>query len=126
MDRLKPKRAVFCDPARYPAAAEGFGPEAFARFKATASKEQVRAMNPRWEEVDVEIELETTAVWDDATASSPTELSGAGLLQAGPVVPPLVQLADPCFPISPERATLLRQRGFEIRPVPAAGLKRPR
>lgn len=40
---------------------------------------------------------------------------------AGPVVPSLVQLADPSFLIPPERATLLRQRGFEVRPVPGAG-----
>ncbi|MFF1560597.1 alpha/beta fold hydrolase [Streptomyces sp. NPDC058279] len=121
VDRLKPKRAVFSDPAWYLASAAGFGPEVFARFKTLASKERVREMNPRWDEVDVEIELETLAAWDDATASALAELSTSDLLPVAPVVPSLVQIADPSFLISPERATLLRQRGFEVRPVPGAG-----
>ncbi|MGW7193642.1 alpha/beta fold hydrolase, partial [Streptomyces sp. NPDC054838] len=121
VERLRPKRAVYSDPAWYLASADGFGPEVFARFKANASKERVWEMNPRWEEADVEIELETLAAWDDATALSLAALSATDLLPAGPVVPSLVQLADPSFLISPERATILRERGFEVRSVPGAG-----
>lgn len=121
VDRLKPQRAVFSDPAWHLAAPEpGFGPEMFARFK-TAPKEQIQAMNPRWEEADVDIELETLAVWDEATALSLAPLTGLDLLPAAPVVPSLVQLADPSFLISEERAALLQERGFEVRTVAGAG-----
>lgn len=119
--RLKPQRAVFSDPAWHLDAPEpGFGPEMFARFKA-APKEQIQAMNPRWEEIDVDIELATLAVWDEATAFSLTPLMGTDLLPAAPVVPSLVQLADPSFLISPERAAVLEERGFEVRSVAGAG-----
>ncbi|MCX5192933.1 alpha/beta hydrolase [Streptomyces sp. NBC_00249] len=121
VDRLKPARAVFSDPAWHLASSvEGFGPEMFAQFK-SAGKEQVRAMNPRWEEVDVDIELATLALWDEATALGLAPLFGQDLLPAAPVVPSLVQLADPSLLISPERAALLRERGFEVRSVAGAG-----
>ncbi|WP_328302187.1 alpha/beta hydrolase [Streptomyces sp. NBC_00435] len=121
VDRLKPRRAVFSDPAWHLAElGAGFGPEMFAQFKA-APKEQIQAMNPRWEEVDVDIELATLAAWDEATAMSLTPLTGMDLLPPAPVVPSLVQLADPSFLISPERAAVLRERGFEVRSVAGAG-----
>lgn len=121
VDRLKPARAVYSDPAWHLASPEpGFGPEVFASFK-TAGKEQIRAMNPRWDEADVDVEQRTLAVWDEATALSLAPLFGRDLLPVGPVVPSLVQLADPSFLISPERAALLRERGFEVRTVAGAG-----
>ncbi|MFJ9338646.1 alpha/beta fold hydrolase [Streptomyces sp. NPDC101733] len=120
VERLRPARAVFSDPAWHLAAPEpGFGPEMLALFKA-ADKERVRAMNPRWEEADVDIELETLAVWDEATATAFGPLA-RDLLPAAPAVPSLVQLADPSFLISPERAALLKERGFEVRSVAGAG-----
>ncbi|MCX4695562.1 alpha/beta fold hydrolase [Streptomyces sp. NBC_01408] len=119
--RLKPRRAVFSDPAWYLAGpAEGMAPEALARFKA-APKEQIRAMNPRWDEADVDIERETLAVWDETTALGLAPLLGSDLMPAAPVVPSLVQLADPSFLIDGERAALLGARGFEVRSVPGAG-----
>ncbi len=121
MDRLRPARAVFSDPAFHLAApAEGFGPELLAQFK-TATKEQIRAMSPRWEEVDVDIELETLAAWDERTALSLAPLVGADLMPPAPVVPSLVQLADPSALIDEERTQLLKSRGFEVRSVAGAG-----
>ncbi|MET9610450.1 alpha/beta hydrolase [Streptomyces sp. NPDC006512] len=121
VDRLKPRRAVFSDPAWYLASPEpGVGPEALARFK-SAGKEQIRALNPRWEEADVDIEARTLAVWDEATALDLAPLFGRDLLPAAPVVPSLVQLADPSALIPPERAALLEERGFEVRSVAGAG-----
>ncbi|THA82946.1 alpha/beta hydrolase family protein [Streptomyces sp. A0592] len=121
VDRLKPRRAVFSDPAWHLAApAEGFGPELLAQFK-TATGAEIRAMNPRWEEVDVAIELETLALWDAGTALSLAPLLGADLMPAAPVVPSLVQPADPSTLITPERARTLTSRGFEVRSVSGAG-----
>ncbi|WP_328960563.1 alpha/beta hydrolase [Streptomyces virginiae] len=121
VDRLRPARAVFSDPAFHLAApVDGFGPELLAQFK-TATKEQIRAMSPRWDEVDVDIELETLAVWDERTALSLAPLVGADLMPAAPVVPSLVQLADPSTLITQERAQLLKSLGFEVRSVVGAG-----
>ncbi|MFI1281063.1 alpha/beta fold hydrolase [Streptomyces sp. NPDC020858] len=121
VDRLKPRRAVFSDPAWHLAApVDGFGPEMLAQFK-TATREEIRAMSPRWEEVDVDIELATLALWDERTALSLAPLFGADLLPAAPVVPSLVQLADPSILINEERARTLKSRGFEVRSVAGAG-----
>ncbi|MFJ7777685.1 alpha/beta fold hydrolase [Streptomyces yangpuensis] len=121
VERLRPRRAVFSDPAWHLAApVEGFGPELLARFK-TASKAEIAAMNPRWDEIDVEIERETLAVWDEGTALSLAPLLGSDLMPASPVVPSLVQLADPSTLITPERARTLKDRGFEVRSVAGAG-----
>ncbi|MEU9252654.1 alpha/beta fold hydrolase [Streptomyces sp. NPDC048270] len=121
VERLRPRRAVFSDPAWHLAAApEGFGPELLAEFK-TAPRERIQAMNPRWDEADVDIERATLALWDEATALSLGPLAGADLMPAAPVVPSLVQLADPSMLISPERASVLKSRGFEVRSVAGAG-----
>ncbi|MFE9932785.1 alpha/beta fold hydrolase [Streptomyces sp. NPDC005533] len=121
VDRLKPRRAVYSDPGWHLAApAEDFGPELLARFK-SATWEEIRAMSPRWEDVDVDIELATLALWDERTALSLAPLLGADLMPTAPVVPSLVQLADPSRLISPERAELLRSRGFHVRSVAGAG-----
>ncbi|WP_405833198.1 MULTISPECIES: alpha/beta fold hydrolase [unclassified Streptomyces] len=120
-DRLKPRRAVYSDPGWHLAApAEGFGPELLARFK-TATREEIRAMSPRWEDVDVDIELATLALWDEQTALNLAPLLGVDLMPAAPVVPSLVQLADPSQLISEERAQLLKSRGFQVRTVAGAG-----
>ncbi|MFI8100732.1 alpha/beta fold hydrolase [Streptomyces sp. NPDC086023] len=122
VERLAPKRAVYSDPAWHLALPqEGFGPEMFARFKTEATRESVRLMNPRWEETDIDVELATLALWDEATAHCLGPLVGTDLLPAAPVVPSLVQLADPSFLIDAERSALLRQRGFEVRTVAGAG-----
>ena len=119
--RLAPKRAVFSDPAWHLATAEeGFDPELFVGFK-SATAEQVRTLNPRWEEADVAVELETLKLWDPNTAYGLTQFAGADLMPQKPEVPSLVTLADPSFLISPERAALLRERGFEVRTVAGAG-----
>ncbi|GGX30500.1 alpha/beta fold hydrolase [Streptomyces chryseus] len=121
VDRLRPRRAVFSDPAWHLATAdEGFSPAVFAEFKG-ASRERIAAMNPRWEAADVDIELETLRAWDEASAFGLAALSGIDLLPAGPVVPSLVQLADPSFLIDAAKAAVLEERGFEVRTVKGAG-----
>ncbi|MFF0745973.1 alpha/beta fold hydrolase [Streptomyces sp. NPDC004111] len=120
VDRLRPRRAVYSDPAWHLELPDGFGPEVFAQFK-SAPREQIAAMNPRWEPADVDIEVATLGLWDETTALALTGLRGQDLLPAGPVVPSLVQLADPSLIIDEARAALLRERGFEVRTVKGAG-----
>ncbi|MFJ8041509.1 alpha/beta fold hydrolase [Kitasatospora sp. NPDC096147] len=120
VERLRPQRAVFSDPAwlfDQPA----IDPELFVGFADGISAEQVAAMNPRWADEDVATELATVALWDRDTARSLTAHTGHAGLPEAPVVPSLVQLADPSFLVSPEQAELLRGRGFEVRTVAGAG-----
>ncbi|WP_406864518.1 alpha/beta fold hydrolase [Streptomyces sp. HUAS MG47] len=121
VERLAPRRAVYVDPAWHMATAEeGFDPELFTGFK-SATAERIRALNPRWEEADVAVELATLNDWDPGTARALPEFRTAELMPAKAEVPSLVTLADPSFLISPERAGLLRERGFEVRTVAGAG-----
>ncbi|MFD7444735.1 alpha/beta fold hydrolase [Streptomyces sp. NPDC059909] len=122
VERLAPRRAVYSDPAWYLATREeGFDPGQFAAFKTTATREQIVALNPRWESVDVDIELETLAAWDESSVQGLAGFVGVDLLPARPLVPSLVQLADPSFLVSQKRAEVLRGRGFEVRTVKGAG-----
>ncbi|MET4921393.1 alpha/beta hydrolase [Streptomyces sp. PSRA5] len=125
VERLVPRRAVYCDPAWHlpgpeEGATESAGPARLAAAK-SLSREEISALNPRWEEVDVDLELASLAVWDEATAYGIAPAFGADLRPAGPVVPSLVTTADPSPMVSPADAAELRSRGFEVRTVEGAG-----
>ncbi|MFI1018533.1 alpha/beta fold hydrolase [Streptomyces sp. NPDC020965] len=118
---LAPRRAVYADPVWYlPDGAAGYRPELFTRAK-RFTREQIRTANPGWDEVDVDIEVESVAAWDEATAHGLMDITGKDLLPAGPVVPSLVPIADPSSLVPQKRAALLSERGFEVRKVTGAG-----
>ncbi|MEZ0065634.1 pimeloyl-ACP methyl ester carboxylesterase [Streptacidiphilus sp. MAP12-20] len=122
VDRLQPERAVFSDPAwHFVQPEQGFDPAMFVQFAAMATRETVAAMNPRWAAEDVQVELDTLAVWDPATATALSGLADFAVLPQKPVVPSLVQVADPSFLLSAEDKETLRERGFEVRTVEGAG-----
>ncbi|MHA6759841.1 alpha/beta fold hydrolase [Streptacidiphilus sp. PAMC 29251] len=127
VDRLLPQRAVYSDPAwqlgksRGAQPGPGFDPSMFVEFAAMADHDTIAAMNPRWEEADIQVELATLADWDSATATALAPFAVGAVLPDKPVVPSLVQLADPSFLIDPEDAATLRDRGFEVRAVAGAG-----
>jgi pimeloyl-ACP methyl ester carboxylesterase len=121
-ERLRPKRAVYSDPGwSIPAAGDAFDPSMFLQFAERATAETVAAMNPRWAPEDVEIELRTLALWDPATVGMLSAVGGESLMPATPVVPSLVQAADPSFLLSETDQETLRERGFEVRVVKGAG-----
>lgn len=122
VDRLRPQRAVYADPAwRFVRPEQGFDPAVFVQFADQATHDTIAAMNPRWEAADVEVELQTFAAWDRSTATSLSALAARAGLPDAAVVPSLVQIADPSFLISADDAALLRDRGFEVRTVAGAG-----
>ncbi|MFI6106290.1 alpha/beta fold hydrolase [Streptomyces sp. NPDC051310] len=121
VERLAPRRAVYSDPAWHlPGGRDGYRGALLAQAKA-ATREQITAMNPRWDAVDVDIELETLKVWDEATAYGLEAVADTDLLPAGAAVPSLVTLADPSRLVSAGHAALLTGRGFEVRTVAGAG-----
>ncbi|MFI9049815.1 alpha/beta fold hydrolase [Streptomyces sp. NPDC053427] len=120
-ERLRPQRAVYSDPAwSLGGTGQVVDPAVFLTFK-RATRESVRSFNPRWDDADVDLELDTVAAWDSGTALA---LSGAHLIDRTPerpVVPSLVQIAGNGFLFTEEAAKELRTRGFEVRTVPGAG-----
>jgi pimeloyl-ACP methyl ester carboxylesterase len=120
--RLQPKRAVFSDPAwKFVQPEQGFDPAVFVQFAANATHDAIAAMNPRWAEEDIQVELATLALWDPATALALSGLADQAVLPQRPVVPSLVQVADPSFLLDEEAQQTLRDRGFEVRVVKGAG-----
>ncbi|MCX5386944.1 alpha/beta fold hydrolase [Streptomyces sp. NBC_00083] len=126
VERLRPSRAVYSDPAwsvntpQDTAGSEGISPDLFAQFK-SATREMVAGLNPRWEDEDVDIELETLKVWDENTAFGLATMFGADLAPAKAVIPSLVQFAEASFLYDAAEAARLRARGFEVRTVKGAG-----
>ncbi|WP_406286704.1 alpha/beta fold hydrolase [Embleya sp. NBC_00896] len=120
IDRLRPRKAVYCDPAfrlgRIPAGAL----EGMKAMVATASLDGIRAMNPRWSDADVRAELDGFGRYDIDFLQSVSDFDPT-YVPAAPTVPSLVQLADPSFIVDAELAEELRSRGYDVRVVEGTG-----
>ncbi|GAB7034155.1 alpha/beta hydrolase [Streptomyces sp. NPDC021749] len=121
VERLRPRRAVYCDPAwALGRTGQPVDPAVFLPFK-NADRAMVRGFNPRWSDADVDIELATLADWDTATALALSAEHLKDHMPEKPVVPSLVQIAGEGFLFTDEAAAELTRRGFEVRTVPGAG-----
>lgn len=120
VERLKPGRAIYSDPAFRLPVLEGGVPmtDMFAQA-ANLTAEQIAAMHPGFSPEEVAVEVEMLKGWDVRTALSLSEVAGADFTPRA-VVPSLVQVADPSFLVSPEFAAELRGRDFEVRTVTGA------
>ena len=119
--RLRPARAVYSDPAFSFAGMSDGVIEAMRGMVAEATAESVRAMNPRWSDADVAAELAGFAAFDPAFFDVVEEAASGERLPDEPVVPSMVQLADPSFTVGADDARLLAGRGFTVRTVKGAG-----
>ncbi|GLW13458.1 hypothetical protein Stsp01_02010 [Streptomyces sp. NBRC 13847] len=121
VERLRPRRAVYSDPAWSLAGlGQSVDPALFVAFK-RADRARVRMFNPRWSEADLDIELATVADWDTATALALSAGHREDRTPHKPVVPSLVQFAAEGFLFSAPAAAELADRGFEVRTVPGVG-----
>ncbi|MEU6123180.1 alpha/beta hydrolase [Streptomyces sp. NPDC047123] len=117
-ERLRPARAVYSDPA-WVLGTQGYvDPAAFVEFR-RVPRTVIAKFNPRWEEADVDIEVATLAAWDPDTALSLSDVGDR--TPAAPVVPSLVQVADPSLVVREPLKEELARRGFEVRTVRGAG-----
>ncbi|MEV0584303.1 alpha/beta hydrolase [Nonomuraea sp. NPDC050310] len=120
VERLRPQRAIYSDPGFKLGNVPAGATEYMRQMVLTATAASVRQMNPRWSEADVEAELAGFALFDvDFLAT--VRASADADHTPPPVVPSLVQLADPSFTVTPEDAERLRAAGFEVRTVKGAG-----
>ncbi|WP_329126148.1 alpha/beta fold hydrolase [Streptomyces sp. NBC_01465] len=120
VERLAPVRAVYSDPAWALGQGMSVDPAVFVEFR-HATREMIAGLNPRWEEADIDVELATLAAWDPQTALSLAGENAIDRIPERPVVPSLVQAADPSFLISEDLKEDLAGRGFEVRTVKGAG-----
>ncbi|WNI18032.1 alpha/beta fold hydrolase [Actinacidiphila sp. ITFR-21] len=107
-------RAVYSDPA-WRSEPQDLAP---ARAYKHATRDEIRAANPRWDPAAVDDEVACLALWDPDTL---TVLEPPPGLPVTAVRPSLVLLADPSERIPPGAQDLLRARGFALRTVPGAG-----
>ncbi len=127
-ERLRPKRAIYSDPAF------SFGDlpedheekiqranEQIVREIESTTPELLRRARPRWSEGDIAAEMEGLARFDPAYLASFGDLTGRDFLPLTAVVPSLIQLADPSEMLDEAQIELLRTRGFEIVSVPDTG-----
>lgn len=121
VDRLRPRRAVYSDPAWPLGRTERpVDTSMFVEFK-RASRSLIATFNPRWEEADIDVELATLVDWDSHTALSLSGDRAVDHTPERPLVPSLVQVAGDGFLISDELRDELVERGFELRTVGGAG-----
>ncbi|WP_447040653.1 alpha/beta fold hydrolase [Streptomyces sp. DSM 118878] len=118
--RLAPARAVYSDPAWALGSAGSVDPAMFVQFK-EVTRGAIAGFNPRWDAVDVDIEVATLAAWDPDTALSLTGRYAVDHTPAAPVVPSLVQVAGLGRLVDEARRAELKLRGFEVRTVEGAG-----
>ncbi|MDE3721707.1 alpha/beta hydrolase [Nocardiopsis sp. N85] len=121
VERLAPAHAVYVDPAfRLPPMPADAG-ERMRRVFATADAAHVRAMNPRWNDLDVARELAGFAACDpEFYTFVAEEVAGRDLLPDEPHVPSLVLHAENTITIDARTADELADRGFDVRMVPNA------
>ncbi|MGX2993883.1 alpha/beta fold hydrolase [Streptomyces sp. JNUCC 64] len=119
VERLAPARAVYSDPA-WRLGGSPLDREAFARARG-ATRADLMALRPDWEPADVDVELATVRVWDPETVEGFTGVNAVDRIPERPVVPSLVQVADPSQLVPESLAARLAERGFEVRTVPGAG-----
>jgi pimeloyl-ACP methyl ester carboxylesterase len=120
VDRLRPRRVVYEDPAWTPPAEAREQRAREFRAQADWTAADVRAAYPRWDPAAHEAKLAALGRWDPAT----TEFIITDFETfdpAPPDVPALLMLADPSTLIVPDRAAELAKAGFEVRVVPGAG-----
>lgn len=120
VDRLRPARVIYSEPAWTFVPPHSFEPDVFAGFK-KSTREQIVARSPRWGPADVDVELATLACWDIETVFGLRDYFESPSLPGPPPVPSLVQLADDGFLVGYAGTEQLRDQGYEVRTVPGAG-----
>jgi pimeloyl-ACP methyl ester carboxylesterase len=121
VERLRPGRAVYEDPAwRVPAHTHEAAAAAFEARKRW-TREDLSRENPRWSDEDHEGSLAAIAAWDQTSARALLDGGGYDFTPQRPAVPSLLVLADPSALIPPELAEDLGRRGFSVRAVAGAG-----
>lgn len=120
-DAVHPRAAVYVDPAfGFPGGARGVFLKLLFALSPRPRRASLVRLNPKWDAVDLDIELATLADWDRRTI--------LGLANTRGLVPPdrvtapsLAVLAERSWLVSDAVAEVLRARGMTVRRIPGAG-----
>ncbi|MGV9820820.1 alpha/beta fold hydrolase [Nocardia xishanensis] len=120
VERLRPLRAIYEDPAWRPDSGNSYGAAQPAiRAMKDWGAAEIRAAAPSWSDENVQARLDELAGWDpDTTRMDYLETAYSPVL---PLVPSLILRADPSALIPDHRAEEYRAGGFETRLVPNTG-----
>ncbi|GGQ66152.1 alpha/beta fold hydrolase [Streptomyces asoensis] len=117
---LRPGRAVYSEPAWRLGGPDGtLDPAVFTLFK-RAPRLLIKSLRPHWGERQVAAELAALDAWDETSASALSAYRAADHTPEEPLVPSLVQAAEPSTLVSGDMCAELARRGFEVRTVPDA------
>jgi len=123
VERLRPDRVVYVDPAFSCPATDWFQlllAPAFLKTLARQSAARIAKRNPRWDPADVAIEVETFRAFD--RAAIPAVLAPSVMVAPQTMeVPSLVMLSDNSRLVRPSAAEQLERSGFEVRIVRGSG-----
>jgi pimeloyl-ACP methyl ester carboxylesterase len=120
-DRMAPRAAIYIDPAfSFPRGVRGWAFKLFFAIAPRPKRSALVRMNPKWNPVDVDIELATLRDWDRRTI--------LGFADTRPLVPPLrlvapslVLLAEKSLLITDRVASQLRRQGMTVKTVAGTG-----
>jgi pimeloyl-ACP methyl ester carboxylesterase len=120
-ETLHPRAAVYVDPAfGFPSGARGVLLKLLVAISPRPRRASLVRMNPKWDAVDVEIELATLAEWDKRTI--------LGLANTRELTPPaqvagpsLVVLAEKSWLVSDDVADLLHASGMTVHRIAGTG-----
>ncbi|MFF8730103.1 alpha/beta fold hydrolase [Streptomyces sp. NPDC015171] len=118
--RLRPARAVYVEPAWRLGGPDGtLDPASFALLK-RVPRLLMKTFRPEWDGDRAAAELRAVRAWDENSALTLSQYRDVDHTPDEPLVPSLVQAADPSSLVSPENRRDLTRRGFEVRTLPGA------
>jgi len=121
VERLRPARAVYEDPA-WVIESDRHELTAMAlRWEGTWDEAQVKEDGPRWSDADVAAKLAALKDWDPDTTEGFYNGQPIDLVPDRLAVPSLVLLADPTYQVPEEAQQRLLELGFTLRTVAGAG-----
>lgn len=121
VDRLRPQRAVYVDPA-WKIAAEGHERNR-AEFRAELGWDanRLRVAHPRWADEDIVARAASLKRMDPRCIDSLLPGGGHDHMPRTTAIPALVMLADPSDLVPPDDVEVLRRGGFDVITVPGTG-----
>jgi pimeloyl-ACP methyl ester carboxylesterase len=120
-DALHPRAAVYVDPAfGFPGGVRGVLLKLLFAVSPRPRRASLVRMNPKWDAIDLEIELATLADWDKRTLLGLARTRGL-VPPARVTIPSLAVLAERSWLVSDAVAEVLRERGMTVRRMAGAG-----
>lgn len=121
VDRLRPQRVVYVDPAWKLSAERHHRVRPEFREQLSWDASRLRAAHPRWSDEDIAARVASMARMHPRCIDALLPGGGHDRMPRSCSVPSLVMLADPSDLVPPSDAAALTAAGFDVVAVPGAG-----